>query len=94
MPKPIEVIQWYKKNDLPIECRYCRGTKDLTKDHIIPKHRVPYGLRKHRYNMKKIDPVTYYSQFALCCVVCNQMKGWMDHEQFIAHLAKIIKNNP
>ena len=90
MPKLNEVIEYYKKNERPLVCRYCGSTDDLTKDHIDPKSRVPRNVRVRLWRNKDKNPDAYFGQFSLACVICNQQKAAMNHDEFIKHIKKII----
>lgn len=93
MPNPYEIVQWYKKNDIPLLCFYC-GSKDIgTKDHLEPKSRVPEYIRRKRYKMKSKNPSEYYNQFVLCCVRCNRMKADCNVNEFFHHIKKIVEWN-
>ena len=96
MPKPGEIIEYYKKNNMPLKCYYCGQTDCLfTKDHVIPKSRVNRIIRMKRYTNKENDPKTYYGQFVLACEKCNRIKNSMTKDEFLAHIRKIFEyNNP
>lgn len=84
-----ELINWYRKNGIPVVCRYCGHKNDLSKDHVIPKCKIPQADRVLKWKNKDKDPETYFTQFSITCRRCNGAKGSMGHEEFLIHIKKM-----
>lgn len=104
-----QLKEFYIKTGRPVECLTCGSKENLTVDHLIPKSIYQAGMspvqKAEQHTMfeelrKNGDPVGY-TNFAMMCVNCNQMKQSRTLKEFINRVFKIAgwirdydKNHP